>query len=106
MNRPRFSPYVFMTIYCCVYVLTLAFDWPLFRYYPLHGKFCWGTQSLSDAGPQMVWYGLMASAGIIAAIVALLSPLRLSAAFSTYPGWILPVAAMFSIAFLLRHFFN
>ena len=102
----RFAPAVFLAAFCCSYVLVFALDWPLFRYYPLKGRFNWGAANLPDIGPGMAWYGLLASAGLIATLAALLLPDRLLQRALSNRLWLFPVAAMLACVFLLRQFFQ
>jgi len=99
-----FSPAAFLVAYCCVYILALAFDLPLFRYYPLHGQFCWGSQHLANQGPAIVWYGIEADAGLLGALGGLLAggfnDRRLSDLL-----WLVPASAMGVTVFMLRSLF-
>jgi hypothetical protein len=93
--------------YCCAYVWALTTNHPLFLYYPLHGDFRWGTQPLltsQASGPAMAWYGLVATAGLIAAVATVCLPRRLSGALAAYI-WLIPVGGMLVCAFLLRRSF-
>ena len=105
MSKPRFAPAVFMVAFCFAYACVFAMNWPLFSYYPLHGQFTWGHHALQGMGPAMAWYGLMASAGIAAALVALIVPDRAIDRVLRNYLWLFPCAAMLTCVFLLRHFF-
>jgi hypothetical protein len=117
MSKPRFAPAVFMVAFCFAYACVFAMNWPLFSYYPLHGQFTWGhhvlqgvpagdvTAAAAPVGPAMAWYGLMASAGIAAALVALIVPDRAIDRVLRNYLWLFPCAAMLTCVFLLRHFF-
>jgi hypothetical protein len=97
----------FSAAFCCAYVWALTTNHPLFLYYPLHGAFRWGTQPLlipQANGPAMAWYGLVATAGLIAAVAAVFFPRRLSGTLAPYI-WLFPLGAMLACAFLLRRFF-
>jgi hypothetical protein len=97
----------FSAAFCCAYLWALTTHHPLFLYYPLHGDFRWGMQPLLNpqvSGPAMTWYGIVATAGFIAAVAALCIPRRLSGALTAYL-WLFPLAAMLGCAFLLRRFF-
>jgi hypothetical protein len=105
MSRLRLAPGPFLVAYCCAYVVVLANDWPLFRYYPLHGDLFWGTQVLKGVGPAMAWYGLMANAAIVALLVAILVPQRVADRTLRNSQWLFPIAAMLACGFLMRRFF-
>ena len=97
----------FSAAFCCAYLWALTTNHPLFLYYPLHGDFRWGTPPLltsQASGPAMGWYGLVATAGLIAAVATVCVPRRLSGALAPYV-WLFPLAGMVACAFLLRRFF-
>ena len=100
----RFSPSLFAVAFCCAYACAFAFDAPLFVYYPLHGEVSMGHPLLQGIGPAMAWYGLLASAGIAATVLAFVIPERASAPLRGYL-WLFPCAAMLVSAFLLRTLF-
>ena len=103
--RARFSPVSFAVVYCCVYAAAYWFNYPLFLYYPLHGDFTWGPVVMKNAGPAMVWYGLMADALIAATVLALVIPDRVFDRLFRNYLWVFPSAAMLICAYLLRNFF-
>ena len=97
----------FSAAFCVAYVWAVATNHPLFLYYPLHGDFRWGMQPLPSSetnGPAMAWYGIMATAGIAAALSALCAPRGLSRALASYQ-WLFPLGAMLVCAFLVRGLF-
>jgi hypothetical protein len=102
MSGFRMHPAVFMVAYCVAYAFVFAKEWPLFRYYPLHGDFAWAPKTLSGVGPAMAWYGLMASAALIALIVTILVPQSFSERLSGSFLWVFPVGTMLVSVFLLR----
>lgn len=105
MSALRFSPGVFLAAFCCAYAVVFALDLPLFRYYPLPGELTWGLVALQDAGPAMAWYGLVASAAIVAAPIAVLVPDRIADRLLRGYLWLFPVALMLVCVFLLRKLF-
>jgi hypothetical protein len=102
----RFSPSIFAVAFCCAYIGVFAADWPLFRYYPLHGDFNWGPRTLPGVGPAMAWYGLVSAAGVLASVSALLIPERLADRLLRGHLWLFPLGAMLGSVFLLRRFFQ
>jgi hypothetical protein len=106
MKKPWFSPATFMIVFCCVYAFVFAMNWPMFLYYPLHGDFNWGPHMQIGIGPPMVWYGLMADAGLVAFLAAVVVSDRvILKTFRNYL-WVFPVGAMLACVFLLRRFFQ
>lgn len=104
--RLRFSPITFMLAYCLVYIAALLWDLPAFRYYPLHGQLSWGPTVVKGLGPAMAWYGIMAEAALIAAVLAVIVPDRWFANRMQNVLWAVPVAAMLICTFLMRTFFR
>lgn len=104
MKGMRLSPAVFMIVYSIAYAVLLARDWPLFRYYPLERTVSWGTQIVTDRGPHMAWYGLMAGAAIIALPLALLLHARDGARWVQH-AWVFPGAALLVVVFVMREWF-
>ena len=98
----RFSTVAFSSVFALAYLVALAFDGALFRYYPLTGQFTWGHVSLPDAGPAMAWYGLLATAALVALPVALLLPQAPLAARLRNLLWVLPAVALLGSAWLMR----
>lgn len=105
MNRSRFSAAAFAVAFCIAYVVVFALDFPLFRYWPLHGDWTWGRTPLKDAGPAMAWYGLMANAGIAALLAAFIVPDAIATRLLRNRVWLFPIGAMAACVFLLRQFF-
>jgi len=104
MNRLRPAPGIFMLAYSVAYAFVFFKDWPLFRYYPLHGDFNWGPRSQTGVGPAMAWYGLMASAFIVALLVSLCVPDRVLNRNLYRYLWTTPLLAMVISVILLRRF--
>jgi hypothetical protein len=98
------SPGTFMVSYSLAYASVFFMNRPLFLYYPLHSNFNWGSHAQTGIGPAMAWYGLMASAGLIALVVSLCVPDRAVSRFVAGYAWLAPVAAMLTSVFLLRRF--
>lgn len=103
--KPPFSAATFAAAYCCAYVGAFVLDLPLLRYYPLVGTWRWWYEPLAGAGPSMAWYGLMASAALVALPLALLVPEPWAMRRLRGLLWLLPLAAMLACAWLLRQFF-
>jgi hypothetical protein len=106
MRKPWFSPAIFMIAFCCAYAFAFAMDWPLFRYYPLHGDFNWGPRYLKGVGPAMAWYGLLCSAGISAVLLSIIVPDSAAQKLLRNYLWVFPSGAMLACVFLLRQFFR
>jgi hypothetical protein len=101
----RLSPVTFTVVYCISYIAVLALDAPLFRYYPAVKQFAWEWQLLEGVGPAMAWYGLMASAALVALGAATVVPSQPIAARLRNYLWCVPLAAVLGCVFLMRQFF-
>ena len=118
--RPRFSPVVFSIGYCCGYALEFRWNLPLFRYYPVPHQWAWGaTDEIVRPGPPIVWYGLVASASLVAAAASIIAAgVTMMATGRANRGerlplptlhgwfWLGPWLAAAYCAFLLRLFFR
>jgi hypothetical protein len=105
MRKLPFSPIAFMIAFCGAYAVVFAKNWPLFIYYPLHGKFSWGLHVMQGIGPGMAWYGFMANAGAAALLVAIVVPNRMFDSLFRNYLWLFPIGAMLEAVFLLRQWF-
>lgn len=101
----RFSPTAFMLAYCAVYIACLATDLPAFRYYPLEGHINWGPGKVSDMGPAMAWYGVMANAFVAGGVLGLIVPERWLSTPLRRLLWIAPTVAMLACVYLMKKFF-
>lgn len=101
----RFSPVVFGITYCIAYIAVLSKDAALFRYYPQTRQFSWGWAPLSDVGPGMAWYGLMASAAVAGIVLALILPHEKIALALRNRLWWFPLFAMVGCVYLMKQFF-
>lgn len=105
MRHARFSSAIFMVVFSFAYAFAFAMNWPMFLYYPLHGDFNWGPRLNSGLGPGIAWYGLMASAGAVAAAAAVLLPDRAIPRMLRNYLWVFPCGAILTCAYLLRLLF-
>ena len=103
--KPRFSAEAFTATFCVAYPSALAANLPLFLYYPQERIFSWSWEPLSDVGPGKAWYGLMAVAFPISALVATLAPTEGHPSRVREWLWILPACAMLGCLYLMSHFF-
>jgi hypothetical protein len=97
---------VFSAAFAVIYAPALYFNWALVTYQPALGE--WDLGPVVRSGPPMFWYGIVATAFIgacVATAIATLAPA--SVARRLWPGltWLLPVAALIFIAYILRPYF-
>jgi hypothetical protein len=105
MTAARLLP-VFSAAFAVIYAPALCFNWALVTYQPAIGQ--WDFGPVTRSGPPMFWYGIVLTAFIGACIVALISALLPEhASRRVWSGltWLLPVAALIFIAYILRPYF-
>lgn len=110
MSPLRVLP-VFSIAYAVLYPIAMYFNIALFVYYPQAAEWHW-HDAPGVPGPAMYWYGWIANAAIGAAIVAglvaflPLSPRRPPATkvWAT-AAWLVPLASMLTILFIIRGWF-
>ena len=102
----RPSSAAFAVIYSVAYTVALAMNWPLFNYYPLSGQFSLGPHQIVDAGPPIVWYGLIATALLVAIALSTFVPSSWFVNRFRNTLWLFPAIAMLACAVLMRGFFQ
>jgi hypothetical protein len=106
MKLARVFP-IFSIAFAALYVVVLQYNLPLITYHPAIGEWEW-WRAAPKAGPAMYWYGLVITSALgaaaIAAIAALLPPTWL-ARISGAGTWVVPAAALATIAYILRGYF-
>lgn len=103
--RLKFSPTVFMIVYCVVYIAALKTDLPAFRYYPLDGHFNWGPGKVEGMGPAMAWYGVLLESAVVGGVLAFILPGDWLTRRLRNFLWVAPLAAMLTCVFLMKAFF-
>jgi hypothetical protein len=102
----RPSPVAFSILYCVAYVAAYVGGRPLFLFYPLRRQWVWGSApDPTQPGPVIVWYGLVASAVLVAGVGAFLVRDRWLIAAMRQWLWIWPYAAIGVCLYMLRPFF-
>jgi hypothetical protein len=98
---------VFAVTYAVVYGFTAKLNWPLFTFGPETGEFGW-LMTPASAGPTMVYYGWIATAGVSAALVAgllALRPFGMSQRVWHGLAWVIPVLGMLFFANAMKGYF-
>jgi len=102
MKLARLFP-VFSAAFAVVYAPALYYNWAVVTYQPATGE--WDLGPVTKQGPPMFWYGILITAFVGACIVtAIAAFLPESAAKGLWSGltWLLPVAALIFIVYILR----
>jgi len=91
MSGRFFSARLFSLLSGLGYAAAVYCNYPLFRYYPLVGRF--SLQDLKDPslGPAMSWYGWIAVGALCAAVVTALVPKRLGDRIPATAFWIMAI---------------
>ncbi len=108
MKLSRALP-VFSIAFAALYVVAMYYNLPLATYYP--AARVWGLllpNPPTAPGVAMYWYGWLGTAGIGAALVAFAAsfvPERKAAALWGVLSWLVPVAMILVLFYLLRSWF-
>lgn len=89
-----FSARAFTLFFGIGYALTLIYNWALFRYYPLAGRFSLVDIPGRELGPAMSWYGWIAYALIIGLVGAVVIPKKVADRIWIGVFWLLPLAML------------
>jgi hypothetical protein len=93
MTRERLI--VFSLVAGIAYTLAYYFDWSLFQYYPAENRFHFTAQPES-AGPPVLWYGWIGTAGLAGAVVTALVPPKAASRLPPDFVWLLPAVLIFA----------
>ena len=96
---------VFSATFGVVYALCFYFNWPLFAFYPQVNEAHFSSQLIETAGPPILWYGWLATAGLASAAAALIVPRGISDRFWNGWAWIVPAAVVVVILIYEKRWF-
>jgi hypothetical protein len=105
MKFARLFP-VFSAAFAAIYAPTMYYNWAVFTYQPATME--WDLGAVTKQGPPMFWYGWLVTAFVGACVIAALAalvPERI--ARHVWPGltWLIPVATLAFIAYILRPYY-
>jgi hypothetical protein len=86
---------LFSVVGSIAYTLAYYFDWSLFQYYVVEGRFHISPLPES-AGPPILWYGWLATAALAGLAIALATPRRLIAWLLPDLVWLIPFVTLFA----------
>jgi hypothetical protein len=86
-----FSARVFTCAFSVAYSIAVYINYPLFRYYPLVGRFSFRDLADNTLGPAMNWYGWIAMALVPAVLLAAIIPKRLGDRIPAIVFWGAPL---------------
>jgi hypothetical protein len=84
------SPRVFTLAFGLTYAAAVAFHYPLFIYYPQADRFSVTDLRDPSLGPEMFYYGWIATAAIVGLVLALVVPKRVADRLPPKLLWLVP----------------
>ena len=99
----RASVQIFSMLFGIVYITCFYMDWSPFRYYPDARTF--HLKHHPQDGPAILWYGWIAAAAAVSAVVAFAVPKRLADRVGLAWAWIVPFLTMVGILIYERRWF-
>ena len=96
---------IFSIVFGIAYGICFYFNYALFKYYPEVGEFHFRTVQSGTSGPPIFWYGWMASAALVSAVIAVLVPRQWAARLWHGWSWIIPAATLAVILFYEKRWF-
>ena len=96
---------IFSIVFGIAYGICFYFNYALFRYYPQVGTFQFRGEPAQGSGPPIFWYGWMATAAVVSALVALVVPRRWAGRMWHGWVWIIPAAVILTILFYEKRWF-
>jgi len=107
MNWTRAIP-VFSATFAVIYVTTITYNLALFSYHPSLNRFEFLVGSPQSGVTPMYWYGWLTTSALAALLVAAISltiPSRWTARVWSGLTWVLPIASMLYITYVIRDYF-
>ena len=101
MSSRLFSARVFSLVFGLSHAVAVYGNYPLFRYYPLPGRFSFHDLADKTLGPAMSWYGWIATAAVVATLATAIVPKHLGDRIPAAVFWVLPII-MFAAAWHLE----
>lgn len=100
----------FSLAFVVTYLLCEVMGWPLFTYFPATDRLFWGYEGIRRGeGPQMFWYGWLATSFIASSVIgglATLMPADIAKRIPLALVWILPIIALVILAYTLMPFWT
>jgi hypothetical protein len=101
---------VYAIVHPVTYVICVIWQLPLFTYHPATNRFALGWEAArSGEGPNMTWYGWVATTvlvGLIVGLAATMLPERMTNKIPLTLVWLLPMLAIPIMAYTLMFFWT
>ena len=89
---------VYAIVHPVMYMISVVWQLPLFTFHPATNRIVWGYEAArSGEGPNMTWYGWIATTvivGVIVGIVATRLPESMTKKIPLILAWLLPILAV------------
>ena len=101
---------VYSVIHPVVYMVSVVWQLPLFTFHPATNRIVWGYEAArSGEGPNMTWYGWIATTVIVGVIVGLVATRLPDSMTNKIPltlVWLLPILAIPVVVYTLMPFWT
>ena len=101
---------VYSVIHPVVYMVSVVWQLPLFTFHPATNRIVWGYEAArSGEGPNMTWYGWIATTVIVGVIVGLVAtrlPYSMTNKIPLTLVWLLPILAIPVVVYTLMPFWT
>jgi hypothetical protein len=101
---------VYAIVHPVMYMISVVWQLPLFTFHPATNRIVWGYEAArSGEGPNMTWYGWIATTiivGVIVGIVATRLPESMTKKIPLSLVWLLPILAIPVVVYTLMSFWT
>jgi hypothetical protein len=101
---------VYAIVHPVMYMISVVWQLPLFTFHPATNRIVWGYEAArSGEGPNMTWYGWIATTvivGVIVGIVATRLPESMTKKIPLTLVWLLPILAIPVVVYTLMPFWS
>ena len=96
---------IFAMVFAVSYALCFYYNWPMFAYYPQVNEFHLSVDLQNQLGPPILWYGWLATAGLVSAVVAVVVPRQVASRLWPGLAWAVPGAVILAILIYEKRWF-
>jgi hypothetical protein len=101
---------VYAIVHPVMYMISVVWQLPLFTFHPATNRIVWGYEAArSGEGPNMTWYGWIATTVIVGVIVGLVAtrlPDTMTKKIPLTLVWLLPILAIPVVVYTLMPFWT
>ena len=95
----------FAVTYLALFFVNEFFQFSLFGYYPVIGKFVHERLPLETSGPSILWYSWLLGAAVVGLVAALLTPRRVAERLGQNWVWMIGIALLVVVFVYERRWF-